>query len=361
MKGISSPRSGSGKAPVAKEVFRRGCCPTESRNAPSTATFRVRGRYLQLKSQSQPCSPQLDVTSRHLPMNPHRHSRRFFPTGRRPSPPGPGSSLAGRSAVRRHRRGYAAGGRLTATTPDIPHTFPARAAARGRHRAVLPLPAPLTAPDTCSPRDSPSLSPTCALPSQPRPALPSPGSRAWGSPARLPRYPGQPQPPAPSLPSLPAGCLPGPPGQLSSSQRCRATPTAQGHSSTSQFRIGRRRSQPLALRTGLSQRRPPAAPPRVAAARPGRPPLPRGRRELQSRPSPGGQRRRGRRQRSPTVPTMPQGGAARPREAGASGAGAGRGGGGWGYLAGRAERPSFLAGKRRGSAASPQALHGREV
>lgn len=56
-------------------------------------------------------------------------------------------------------------------------------------------------------------------------------------------------------PLLPAGCcFPGPPaGQLRrSSQRCSTTPTAHGHRSTSQFRIGRRRRLPS--RGGLSQR-----------------------------------------------------------------------------------------------------------
>lgn len=55
-----------------------------------------------------------------------------------------------------------------------------------------------------------------------------------------------------AAPALPAGCLPGPPGQLISNQRCSATPSAQGHSSTSQFRIGRRRSRPLPLRAGTT-------------------------------------------------------------------------------------------------------------
>lgn len=83
-----------------------------------------------------------------------------------------------------------------------------------------------------------------------------------------PSPPGSPWHPPPPAPLLPAGWLP---GQLSSSQRCSATPTTQGHSSTSQFRIGRRSRRPLPLRAGLSQRRrrdgqarPPAAPPRSA-------------------------------------------------------------------------------------------------
>lgn len=111
------------------------------------------------------------------------------------------------------------------------------------------------------PRLSPRLPPRY-LPRQPRPLLARGERLEEPSPPRCPRHP----PPPASL--LPAGWLP---GQLSSSQRCSATPTTQGHSSTSQFRIGRRSRRPLPLRAGLSQRRrrdgparPPAAPPRSA-------------------------------------------------------------------------------------------------
>lgn len=120
-----------------------------------------------------------------------------------------------------------------------------------RHRRS---PAPPAA--ACSAPPSPPAAVTCPCPAGPDLSTPAERGR---------RSPGHPPPPAPLLP---AGWFP---GQLSSSQRCSATPTTQGHSSTSQFRIGRRSRRPLPLRAGLSQRRrrdgparPPAAPPRSA-------------------------------------------------------------------------------------------------
>lgn len=266
-----------------------------------------RGRCLRFKPQSQRCSPQLELTEPLPPGGPTPALRALFPGGLPKTPPTEALPTATETPAARR------GGRprpFNGHSPPFPDTE-LLLASRPRH-----LPQPPAAPAFPQPHKRPAP-PAPRAPTSPHQA---PGG-GWGNPARpgclCPR---QSPPPAPSLP---VGCLPGPPGQLSSSQRCSTTPTAQGHSSTSQFRIGRRRSQPLPLRAGLSgPTRPPATPPHAAAAaRPSRAPLPRGRRELQSRPSPGGQRRRGRRRRPPTAPTMPRGGAPRPREAVASGAG----------------------------------------
>lgn len=208
---------------------------------------------------------------------------------------------AGGHRWRRRRREGGAGSRTSRSAPGHPAppprsappvraAQPALLAAAPRNKTLPPdeprghsggAPA---APATAFPRpplvSCPRYLPHCSA----SPDLSSPGERGWRSP--------DPPPPAPLLP---AGWLP---GQLSSSQRCSATPTTQGHSSTSQFRIGRRSRRPLPLRADLCQRRRRATArlgrPRLLPARPGRARLPRGRRELQSRPGQGGRRRRGR-------------------------------------------------------------------
>lgn len=154
------------------------------------------------KNATQPL--RLWFHSRRLTPNPVRSSsppRSCYRPPRRTSwrgPPGPDGHAAGRAACRSAPRAGSSRG------PSPPP-------------AAFQRPAPAPAP---------------------RPAQPQ-SRRGSGSEPR-------------AAPALPAGCLPGPPGQLSSNQRCSATPSAQGHSSTSQFRIGRRRSRPLPLRAGTT-------------------------------------------------------------------------------------------------------------
>lgn len=290
---------------MAQEALRRGCCPTESCNAPSTATFRVRGRHLQLRPRSQPCSPHFDATSRHLPTNPHGHCRRFFLTGRLPSPTGPAAALSPAPPRPRGRSRGTFNGHSPRRSPHLPR------AGRG------PGPPP-SGPSPAGPVNGPRhLRPEAA---------PFPQRHKRSAPPRrpLPRLRGVGEPCPPGAPrTAPAAARPFPPylpgasrGRRGSWAAARGAERPRPHRGTAApasfaLAAAAASSSPSAA-LFPSAGRPPAAPPRAAAAAPlrwagpCRPPPPRGRRELQS--SPGGQR-------PPTAPTMPQGGAARPREA----------------------------------------------